>query len=1617
MHSLDSVPATSKISDFRSLLASLSNQADNNVEKGQVFERVVKAFLEQDKAQSERFEKVWLWSEWPRNQNRHDTGIDIVAQERETENLVAIQCKFFQPDAYISLAEVNKFLAAYSVDTFSSGIFVSTSENWGKNAEYALEGHESKPVLRWGPQIFEDSSIDWKQFSFADPRVLAQKESKALRQYQKEALDDVIQGFEHHCRGKLIMACGSGKTFTALHIVQQMAGVGGSVLFLTPSLSLLSQAMNDWTNDADLALTTIPVCSDVKITGSEVTDSPEISLHDLQWPASTKPDTLQWRFDLSVNRQTMKVVFSTYQSLNVVAEAQKQGLPQFDLIICDEAHRTTGVTGLTEDDESNFQLIHNDDFIAGRKRLYMTATPRIYGDRAQRKANERRVTLVSMDDEKIYGPEFHRLGFGKAVEMGILSDYKVVILDIDQEEVGIDLDKLLSDTSTEVNLNNGARMVGCWNGLRKRGMDGEVFGDDPLPAKRAVAFSNTIKQSREFNDYFSAIVDQCIDADSEENGQSPLRCAVEHVDGTQNALTRSKYLDWLREEAEDNTCRVLTNARCLTEGIDVPALDAILFMHPRKSEIDVVQAVGRVMRKSPGKKLGYIILPIARAPGANPQETLNSSAYKAVWQVINAIASHDDRFEAKINQLKLESASREKIPYPDRGDIGKGGKDYEDRDNEANDNDNGDLVQQVLPLEIVGSAEFKDAILATTVDRFSNPRYWEDWADKVGEIARNHESRIRALLRIPSFGVQQTFTRFLQELRHNLHDDISEDDAIAMLSQHLVSKPVFDALFADFDFEERNPVSRAMQTMLYALEDRGLEKETVGLESFYRDVRIRAENVGTAEGKQRIIKELYERFFKGALPDETFKSLGIAYTPVEVVDYIVRSVEDLLNSEFDASLSDEGVHIIDPFVGTGTFITRLLQSGLIKAEDLPRKYDSEIHANEINLLAYYIAAVNIEAVYHEQAKAGEYQPFEGIVLTDTFQAYESSAPADEHWFPENNQRIARQKQLDIRVVIGNPPWSASNNRAYPSIDSQVQEVYARPSTTLNQNKLYDPYVKAIRLASDWIQDGDNGGIVAYVTNGGFIDSNSFDGFRKAVAEEFDVIYCYNLRGDQRTSGEISRREGGKIFGQKSRAGVAILFLVKRYPPSPPDASIPINYRDIGDYLKREAKLACLQNSRLSQTKWETIRPNEHNDWINQRSDAFSTLRPLTNNDIVSPAATFLQETRGLVTSRDAWCFNSSANKLRANIRRTVAFYNREVAAFQNSNLAGRTVEKVRSARSFVTKDTTQFHWSTTNYSDAAKGITYTFDDENIRVALYRPFCKQRLYFDRALMDRIRKHPELYPDSLTKNLGIAVTGLGSNSPFHVLMTDAIPEYCLTGVNTFYYPHRRYEKSTIKSLADFHDDGLQRISNLNPAAVAEFRTHYSDAAISEDDLFYYTYGVLHSQQWRDTFANDLAKSAARIPMADSLEDFRAFADAGRELAELHVNYETVEAYPLEEIHASNWNPNADDAFRVQKMKYAGKRPKLDTSTIIYNAGIILKGIPAEAHEYKLGTRSALDWLIDRYQVRTHNRSGIVNDPNDWAEELGEPRYILDLIKRVTTVSVRTVEIVNRLPELPI
>ena len=834
-----------------------------------------------------------------------------------------------------------------------------------------------------------------------------------------------------------------------------------------------------------------------------------------------------------------------------------------------------------------------------------------------------------------------------------------------------------------------------------------------------------------------------------------------------------------------------------------------------------------------------------------------------------------------------------------------------------------------------------------------------------------------------------------------------------MLSQHMITRPVFDALFGGQEFTQHNPVSRVMQRMVDELEGFGLEAETAELAGFYDSVRRRVEGIDNAEGKQRVVVELYERFFKVAYP-KVAESLGIVYTPVEIVDFIIRSVQALLRREFDASLSDEGVHVLDPFVGTGTFITRLMQSGYIDKDALLRKYASELHANEIMLLAYYIAAVNIETTYAEIA--GEYQPFEGIVLTDTFQSSESGDRKDTSFFPRNNERMERQLGLDIRVIIGNPPWSSGQgryeddnaNQVYPTLDEKIARSYIAQSDSKGlKSSLYDTYVRAVRWASDRVQMGD-GGIVGFVTNSGFLDGKSSDGFRKVLAREFHEIYVYDLRGNARTSGETRKREGDGVFDQGSRAGVAVLLLLKR--PEPMVGTAAIRYHDIGDYLRREQKLEIVGNAQFDSIDWMDIAPNQHSDWINQRNDKYLNLRPVaviqSESAISSLKPVFERSSFGVKTNRDSWVFNSSSEKLRELIERQVAFYNKQVEALQEGANA-------------VARAPMQFKWDGTAEQRAKRGLPAEARSSGFRRATYRPFFRQRFYMEQVLNNSVYQIPTYFPTPDTRNPTILVErGLPApGRTIAILATDIVPDNKVgagaSGRALQALPRYTYEQPMDVPQELLMQAEPHRRDNITDDALDSYRARYGKW-VSKDQIFAYVYGILHSPDYRARYANDLAKLLPRIPETATVEAFSAFSEAGQKLLDLHIDYEEANPYPLEE-RLSPDAPGEPERYRVKKMRWGGTSKAPDRSMIIYNDWITLASIPDEAHEYAVGPRSALAWLIDRYQVTTNKDSGIVNDPNDWATEHNQPRYILDLVKRIVTVSLETMAIVKSLPPL--
>ncbi|MHB1757274.1 MAG: DEAD/DEAH box helicase [Leptospirillum sp.] len=1588
------------------VLETFRRVARSEREKGDFFERLMVIFFKADPLFRDRFENAWIWKDWPDLQNydfdQRDTGIDLVAKEREG-GYCAVQCKFFDSDHTIDKKDIDSFFTLSGKNPFTSRLIVSTTDKWSVHAEEALRNQKIL-VNRIGLADLEASLIDWSRIVPEEPDRIFFRRKKSLLPHQKEAVDKVIEGFRNHDRGKLIMACGTGKTFTSLRIAESLIPENGLILYLVPSIALVSQTLTEWLREAETPLRAFVVCSDTMVGKKKNDLTEDIRVHDLAYPATTDPEKLAKNvLKHRIGHRT--IVFSTYQSIQVLHDAQERfGLPSFDLTICDEAHRTTGVTAQGEAD-SAFVAVHRTDFIATQKRLYMTATPRLYTDSAKSKARQSEIQIYSMDDPEVYGPEFHRLGFGEAVKNDLLTDYKVLVLVVDQEDISRRFPYLTDMSGKEISLPDAAKIIGCWNGLSKKMVleDGEVRSDLP-PMRRAVAFTRSIEDSKKIEARFSHIVDQYLESLSGEDSdeENPLKCKVRHVDGTFNILLRNSLLEWLKSDGiEENECRILSNARCLSEGVDVPALDSVIFMNPRDSIVDVVQSVGRVMRKSTGKDYGYIILPVVVSSNMEPEEALDKNEnYRVVWTVLQALRAHDERLNAEINKLDLNKNDSDRVQV-----IGQ-----KERTEPRKPGD--------LSFTFPDISEWREAIYARIVKKCGTTTYWESWANDVVAIAQNQIARIKGLLSGPDPHPRKVFNDFLNSLRTSINPEIEEDDAIEMLSQHVITKPVFDALFEGYSFTETNPVSKALQTFLDEIRGRSIESETEKLEGFYESVREKARGIKTAEGRQRVIVELYDKFFKKAFR-RLAERLGIVYTPVEVVDFILRSADEVLRNQFGEGLTDPDVHILDPFAGTGTFLVRLLQSDLIRQEDMIRKYREELHTNEIILLAYYIASINIESTWHDLTQ-NPYEPFPGIVLTDTFQIGEKDSPFFGRAFlPENNERVARQKRAPIRVIVGNPPYSVgqrsendnNKNLDYPRLDKRIEETYAKESKAVMKGSVYDSYIRAIRWASDRIGAR---GVIGFVTNASFIDSNATDGLRKCLGKEFSEIYCFNLRGNQRTSGEQSRKEGGKIFGSGSRTPVAITLFVKNPSKSGPCV---IHYHDIGDYLSREQKLKNIsEKGSIANVPWITIHPNTAGDWINQRGNDFEKLVPLGNKDSRNKKAIFDLYSQGVKTNRDSWIYNFSKERLTHNIHSMIDFYNRQVQEVSAKRSNGQV--SVKDVDSFINNDPRKISWTRALKQDLSKGKSHSFAENSIISGMYRPFCKQWMYFDRNFNEVVYQIPRIFPEPGLENKVISVMGRGANKEFSVLITNFLPDYELISKGQC-FPLYRYEQVQTSKIERFIKENkhlnteFRRMDAVLDGALEDFRA-VASFDISKEDIFHYVYGILHSLDFRNRFKSDLAKSLPRIPKPSGPGMFWAFSESGKQLALLHLNYESVDPWTLEEKTdgiIDRMPPK--ESYRVEKMRF-GKGPdgKPNKRTIVYNSHLTLTGIPLEAYEYIVNGKSAIDWLMDRYQITINKDSGIKNDPNDWSDD---PRYILDLVKRVVRVSLETIKIVNNLPTL--
>lgn len=1607
---------------FQDILARYRAISFSERDKGDRFERLMQAFLQTVPWYAGTFRHVWLWREFPYKQNLggKDTGIDLVAQTVEGD-FWAIQCKCYAETASIDKPAVDSFLATSSkqfvndqhqTTSFALRLWISTTNKWGSEAENAIR-HQEPPVQRISLADLEHAPVDWAALEQGISGAQARQERKQPRPHQQAAITAFHEHFQTGDRGKLIMACGTGKTFTSLKIAENETGGRGLVLFLAPSIALVGQTLREWTAETSADIFPICICSDPEVSKSRSKkdeDQDGYSVTDLAFPASTNVDDIvrQFRLAEKFHADSLLVVFSTYQSIAVIAEAQKTFQRPFDLIICDEAHRTTGVT-LKDAEDSAFVKVHDNAFIQAKKRLYMTATPRLYAEESKKKAQDAEAWLCSMDDEALYGPEVFRIGFGEAVDKNLLADYKVLVLTLSESQIPAALQAAVADSSKEIDTDDASKLIGCINALSKRMLidEGLLKTSDPAPMRKAVAFCQNIKISKRISAVFNGFKESYYDSLTQEERAELVSVSAQHVDGTMPATTRDEKLSWLNAApADGNECRILTNVRCLSEGVDVPSLDAVLFLSARNSQIDVVQSVGRVMRTAPGKKFGYIIIPVLIPSNVTPEEALNDNKrFAVVWTVLNALRAHDDRFSAMINKLELNHRKPQKVLI---GGIGDGHAPEEEGSTPPTGKGRDATTQ--LPLPLPHLQELQGAIYARMVQKVGNKRYWEQWAADVAQIAQGYMERINRLIAVP--GPHKTaFDDLLSGLRKNINPAVTPGEVVEMLAQHLITKPVFEALFENYSFVQHNPVSRALQGMLDLLEAQALEKDTVVLSRFYESVKMRVSGLDNAEARQRVIVELYDKFFRTAFP-RTVEKLGIVYTPVEIVDFINRSVADVLQAAFGRSLSDADVHVLDPFTGTGTFLARMVESGLITPAALPRKYAAELHANEIVLLAYYIASINIENAYHAtQGESAAYTPFNGICLTDTFQLGETN---NVNWLytpalPQNSERVQAQQNAPIQVIIGNPPYSVgqksanddAQNQSYPRLEQRIADTYAKQSDKTNKNALYDSYIKAFRWASDRL-DKQHGGIIAFVSNGYWLDGNAMDGFRKSLEAEFSAIYVFNLRGNQRTSGETSRREGGKIFGSGSRTPIAITVLVRK--PGHTGKAL-IQYHDIGDYLSREEKLAIIAEKRSilnPAMNWTHIRPNAQGDWLNQRNDIFGSFIPLGDKDNKDNKQTFFVPyySNGLKTNADSWMYNYSKKLLLEKMELFVDTYNSETSRYKNS-------QKSESFEKFCLKNDTQIKWHSGLYPKGEKGILAHFDKEKVSIALYRPFCKTFCYYDDFLVQRVSLLPKIFPSKHTQNLIICVSGVGSQRGFSCMIADKCPNLDFV-IKSQCFPLYYYEKKSAyqPTLFDSAKEEYTRKDGITNFILERCRASYGPK-VCKEDIFYYVYGLLHSRDYLKKFDSDLNKMLPRLPLVEKPADFWAFSKAGRALAELHLNYETQPPHPDVVVSGAE-----QGKFRVEKMRFPDKQ---DKTTIEYNPWITISHIPQEAYEYALNGRTAVEWIMERYQIKTDKASGITNDPNDWATEQGKPRYILDLLLSVITVSVETVKIVNGLPGL--
>ena len=1300
---------------------------------------------------------------------------------------VAIQAKYGLSD--ISTSQIDKFLSGSdNIDVFKGRVLVS-SRNIAKNGEQKLEHATPRCQILRLDEI--DSWVeDWRPLI---PRRINELEIKfpkhELRPYQRDAVNAIAANFVEHDRGKLILPCGTGKSFVALKAAEQIAGVGTAVLYLVPSISLMNQTMREWSRHRTIEHQYVGICSD-PTTGRDSDRQKESyalgQFSELCMPVTTEEEKITEALQKPVPQDKMRVVFSTYQSSPKVMGAMKAPSSQsfrFELAICDEAHRTTGIEN-TEDGSGAsktkpFQLIHEDSSIRVKKRLYMTATPRVFAENIRKRMQESSFDgqSYSMDDEAIYGDEAYRMSFADAIDGKWLSDYRVVVIGVSEEDYHRRakqnpirfFDKDGEETSKIVDAATVVRLAGSWDALATPDSQelradrdlGELPDEGGLHARSAIAFTSRIKDSKTTEELWGRVADwHQSTGPSGNDDQRYLRLQVNHLDASTPSSKRNVLIEALRHADQSGKCQILTNVGVLSEGVDVPALDAIVFLQSRSSPVDVTQAVGRVMRRSEGKTFGYVVIPIVvpefpvRASDQDVEHYLDVSDFKPVWDVVRALRSHDERIDHMLEARTMPIELR--IPVGPIGGNGGG---------EGTSVKEYDLLDLAMPKM---NEKFGSLMLDVCGDRHMYP----GWGSRAGGACKQIELGLDTLIENDEH-VKSEFNSFHKSLQKSVSPDITYDMTVRMVSQHLVTVPVFDELFGDSHFADRNPITQSMKTIQRTLETKGatFDREREPLTRAYRMMNNAFKEAKDPTKRLDVLRAIFDGFFREAMPDEV-KTMGIAYTPIEVVDFMIRFVDLLCRQQFGYGLTARGVHILDPFVGTGTFLAHLLECKdsegeyIIRDEDLSIKYTKEMHANELVLLAYYIAALKIEETKHRRSmaisKATEarffpYEPFEHIVWGDTFHMSREIDKRRDLFGELEHNSLRAQDQLDapIRVILGNPPWSSGkddasesgSNVTYEKLSDRVSDTYSFASQEILKGRLGgnaggNLFVKAFRWATDRIfaNTQEEPCVIAFVSPNSLTDGTSLVGMRKVLREEFTDIYVVNLRGNAYKAGLERKIENDNVFGQSSRNGVQVTFLV-RDPKKDQAKPAALHYAMVPEYSSLDEKFSWLKGICDPENEsFVDVPVTPRHDWIDLQNPEYETLM-----EVCKPAKANNEEfvvkrhVSGVKTNLDVYAYDFSRTALEAKVRKLIGVFNACAEKLRSSGYNDEIFAELTG-----TSAIDRIKWTDTLKNSLRRGKVLQFDPSKIREVLYRPFTKCYLYEDWDILSAGKSAAQLFP---------------------------------------------------------------------------------------------------------------------------------------------------------------------------------------------------------------------------------------------------------------------------------